>query len=119
MENHSEIEPWKFNAGVVIGLLAALTILFSQSFYYSLSSVQEKVAVAKKTSGDQEKEIKVSSSNDLLSTIAQLSITQTDFSIIEIQLNDYVDFSSLRPEIPDFNTFFRTLFRRIISPNAP
>ncbi len=119
MDKHSEIEPWKFNAGVVIGLVAALTILFSQSFYYSLSSVQEKVAVAKKSADDQEKEIKISSSNDLLSTVAQLNITPTDFSVIEILLNDSVDFSSLRPETADFNTFFRTLFRQIISPNAP
>ncbi|MEJ2004226.1 MAG: hypothetical protein P8X57_04520 [Cyclobacteriaceae bacterium] len=112
----------KHSAGILLGLLAALTILLSQSFYYTLETVAEKAAVeshADDGSGDMEEVDLLSSANDMVSSIAQLSLEDVKAFIIDIPLIVEVDLSDLIEETIDFDDLFRTLFRQIISPNAP
>jgi len=112
----------KYNAGILIGILAACTILFSQSFYYSLDTVEPNVHVESQSDdggGDTEKGDLLSSANDMVSSVAQLSLEDIQLFFIDIPLNIELNLSNLSEETIDIDEFFRTLFRQIISPNAP
>ena len=122
MEKYTLKYGLKHKAGILLGILAAVTILFSQSFYYSLSEsdtfIQDEQKSSETKKADDKHEV-ITSSNVLLSSIAQLNIEKIASFVIEIPFNDGVNFGNLRPEPGDYNTYFRTLFRQIISPNAP
>jgi len=122
MNGKSKIVGLKYNAGIFIGIVAALTILFSQSFCYSLDSVENAVHIEQqsdKGEGEHHDGDFLTAANDMVSSIAQLSLEKVATFIIEIPLNDEMDLSDLLEERIDFDEFFRTLFRQIISPNAP
>jgi hypothetical protein len=122
MNRNSKIVGLKYNAGILIGILAACTILFSQSFYYSLDTVEPNVHVESQSddgSGDTEKGDLLSSANDMVSSVAQLSLEDVQLFFIDIPLNIELNLSNLFEETIDIDEFFRTLFRQIISPNAP
>ncbi len=122
MNRNANIVGLKYNAGILLGILAACTILFSQSFYYSLETVKSNVHVESQADdggGDAQEGDLLSAANDMVSSVAQLSLEEVETFFIDIPLNVELDLSNLTEEAIDFDEFFRTLFRQIISPNAP
>lgn len=112
----------KYALGVIVAIIAAFSILTSQSFYYSLQTVKKDIQVEKKTdnpSGDQADADLLSAANDLQTSVLQTPIEKVVLLIIEIPFNENSDLSRLKDVPSNYNTYFRTLFRRIISPNAP
>jgi hypothetical protein len=126
MRVKSKIVEMKYNAGILIGLLTVCTILCSQSFFYTIhsSAAESHLEQHESHDGNSSQESNeqldlLSSANDLVSSIAQLSLEDVETYIIEIPFNEGMDLSNLIEEIVDFDGLFRTLFRQIISPNAP
>lgn len=102
---------------MIAGVLAAILIVLSQSFYHQ---TKEKVAKAKtEQNAENPSEIFISAPND---AVSQTSIIQLDDQVPSLRESILSEDerplkSILKPEV--FTRFFKVLFRAIISPNAP
>jgi hypothetical protein len=102
---------------MIAGVLAAILIVLSQSFYHQ---AKDKVAKAKtEQQADEQSQTFISAPND---AVSQINIVQLDDqvpSLKEFTLSEEkTTFRSIiRPEV--FNRYLKVLFSAIISPNAP
>ncbi|UII22837.1 hypothetical protein [Fulvivirga ligni] len=127
MRNHITIRKFKHTIGLCIGVLAALVILTSETCYYSYMASYSLATSGKDTTIDIKHDNKddsndhaiLSISKDAVSSVAHMNITQALHFITEIYSGSSEDVVEIPENIPDFNTYFKTLFRLIISPNAP
>jgi len=100
---------------IASGILAAVIIVFSQS-YYQQSELTQKNDSEKK---DKSEKVMVSAPSDAVTSNSLVKLSEntatpapSSFSITEIK-------SFVKIEKKVFVRFFRTLFRVVISPNAP
>ena len=102
---------------MVAGVLAAVLIVLSQSFYHQ---AKEKVAKAKaEQTTDENTQTFISAPND---AVSQTNIVQLDDQIPLLKGSVLFEEEQpvqpvIRPEV--FSRYFKVLFRAIISPNAP
>ncbi|WP_155211138.1 hypothetical protein [Fulvivirga aurantia] len=119
MNNRSTvIKEW---LSIALGVMAALAILCSQSFTYTqLSEVDKSIETEIPTNdSDDENQELATISQVAVSSFVQVTLSQGLHFITNIYHNvievvaDHVD------QKIDFNSYFKALFRLIISPNAP
>lgn len=125
MKGYSNIVTVKHRLGIVFGLLAAVIILAtnvvpgSDQYYQAVrKSVEKKDKQHKdRSAGDSAEYLTIT--QDLISPVSPLVITQDWHFLGEIlhEEDDHVEF--MPRHIDSYNSLFRTLFRQIISPNAP
>ncbi len=103
---------------LVAGLLAAVVILLSQSFYQG--TVQVKSSKAKTEQGtEKEAQAFISAPSDLLPSGSSVQVVETPPLLLTI-----LETEELKTEFVQFaneltSTFLQTLFRTLIAPNAP
>lgn len=104
---------------LLAGIVAAGIIVFSQLFYFQAANYcQEKVDTEQH---DQKSDLPESyiSIPSTISSTSNVEIHQTPTFILETLLEKEVDAESDHTISLPVNKFFHTLFRFIISPNAP
>lgn len=108
---------------VLLGILTGLFVIGSSSFYYEIKARLYKVeaAVIDKTNSDQTEGRVVVSAYDAVSTVVSVNLSvPLLLSFGEVNTNQVEGFSTTSTEIKErLVPFFKTLFRKIISPNAP
>lgn len=103
---------------MVAGVLAALIILFSQSFYHEAQSNLKKIQ--SEQSSDQEvPQTFISAPSDAVVNSTVENVNEQVPSLLEelFTTDEEAEAVSIIPTF--FGNFFQTLFRAIISPNAP
>jgi hypothetical protein len=106
-----------------MGIITALVIVFSQVFYFQASNYAKK-EVKKELGKSDEKSSDRDNSYITLPSISQSSSTHVEVghesSFLQEILFEDIKEKTHRLEIPfSLGSFFNTLFRVIISPNAP
>jgi hypothetical protein len=114
-----KISKLKDYLGITIGVFAAIIILFTQSFYFDyVAQAQYNVKIDKTEKTDKAPTILK------VGQVAVAHAVQVTFqNVLHFISNIYIDESNSnhvdnKPQV-SFNTLFVTLFRLIISPNAP
>lgn len=119
MYNSENISKHKHVIGICFGIVAAIVILVSQSFYYDyLASAEAGFHTEVEDEGEEDHAI-ITINKDVVTSAVQLTITQTLHFIADIHLDNAAQADIEIDQKVDFNTYFKTLFRLIISPNAP
>ncbi|MBL6446844.1 hypothetical protein JMN32_11010 [Fulvivirga sp. 29W222] len=121
MNKQRHISNYKQTIGIVIGIVAAIVILVSQSFYYDYMASTEggvKTEIGSEPTGEQQPDI-LTIGKDAVTTVVQFTITQVLQFIADLQLANSDEVQIEFDQKVELNTFFKTLFRLIISPNAP
>jgi hypothetical protein len=116
MEKLTKISNIKHTAGIALGILAALVILVSQSFYFDYVAKSECKVKTEKS--DQEQTI-LKIGQEAVAQAANVTLHNVLHFISEIFLDDSSEVHIDIKLQPEFNSLFNTLFRLIISPNAP
>ena len=103
----------------MIGVLAAVVILFTQSFCFDYAeSAESKVKTEQSDTTDEERTV-LKIGSEAVAQVAQVSLQNVLHFISNIYLDNsqqsHIEYS---PQ-PLFNAYFHALFRLIISPNAP
>ena len=104
---------------LIVGILAALTILSGQVYTTQLAAPTEVVSQEDSATSDAEQQQVIVKTVDAVSTSASVSLTHQFYFISEILHIQENHEESTFFELPRLSTFFTTLFRQIISPNAP
>jgi cytochrome c-type biogenesis protein CcmH/NrfG len=120
MKGYSHIVRYKFKAGILMGFMAVCAILYVDlsSFTYRQAAIQHEKAESSEEKENKSQEI-LDAGKNLIAHVSQLTLVQTWHFIGEIYLVDHQDQEIQDLEIGEYNTWFKTLFRIIISPNAP
>lgn len=117
VNNKTVINEW---LSVTMGVVAALAVLCSQSFTYTSSiKAQQDTKKEVPSDHDQENHDIATVSQDAVSSFVQLTISHDLHFITDIYHNVVEEVNIEFDQKIDFNSFFKTLFRLIISPNAP
>jgi len=120
MKGYSSIVRYKFRAGITLGLIAALAIVMTnQTLVNHQVKAEMHIDAGQDQDQNDEPKAQLSAAKDLLASVSQLTITQAWHFIADIYTVDHENQDLRGFEIREFNTWFRTLFRLIISPNAP
>lgn len=120
MRSQNNITEFKYSVGILLGVITAIAIVFSQSFYYTQdSTITKEIAKTADPTSDEDSSTQLTAGNDLLGLGGQFSISHIWHCTITIPFDDFRDFTSTCLKAVDYNTQFRTLFRTLISPNAP
>lgn len=111
----------KESLGIFLGLVAAMVILLSQTFYFSYVESVEGKAVQSEQAGDFEDSDKtvIKMAHQALSSVAQFAIQNVLHFISEIYIQDVAVESDFIISYEGFTPYLKALFRLIISPNAP
>ncbi len=102
---------------MVAGVLAAVIILFSQSFYHEAQSNLEKIEAEQ--SHDQDAQTLISAPSDAVVNSTVENVNEQVPTLLEelFTTDEEAKAVSIVPAL--FANFFTTLFRASISPNAP
>ncbi|QSE97525.1 hypothetical protein [Fulvivirga lutea] len=121
MKLSSNISRFKHSAGIAMGLLAALVILVSQSFYFEyVSNFEQSVSVEQTSDNSDDSEDQViKMGHQALSSAVEFSIQSVLHFITHIYDENPVEKPLVSENINGLTSYFQTLFRLIISPNAP
>lgn len=103
---------------LVVGILAALTILSGQVYNIRISPPVE-ISQEETADTDDQPEQTTIKAVDAVATTANVNLTHQFYFISEILHKEENHEESTYFELPKLSTFFTTLFRQIISPNAP
>lgn len=109
----------KHVTGIAIGILAAVVILFSQSFYFEYVANIEGKATVEHSSDVDSSETVLKMAHQALSTVVQFAIHNVLHFISQIYIENNTELEVKIENSISFDSFFQTLFRLIISPNAP
>ncbi len=104
---------------LIVGMLAGLTILSGQVSQVQFAPSVEINEEANSDDSEGQKQQIVIKSADAVATTANISLTHQFYFINEILHSEENHEESTYFELPKLSTFFTTLFRQIISPNAP
>lgn len=103
-----------------MGLLSAVAILATDVTSFSYQELVETHAQNDDTADGEEKEnTQITAEKNLVASVSQLTIQHGWHFIAEIYFDDEQDYDITGLDVKKYNTWFRTLFRAIISPNAP
>ena len=105
-----------------LGIGAALVILTSRSLYYAHSQdnqagTEEVKRHAEPEDGEGQEQLTIA--EDAIASIVPLSVSHVLHFIADIFLPEKDKLNVEVDTTPELTTYFKTLFRRIISPNAP
>ncbi len=116
--NTTIIKEW---LALTIGVIAAIAVVFSQTTLVSSQNTTDTETHAHTDSGDSDEDNHdiTTISQDAVSSIAQLTLANGLHFITDIDQNEGETVKVQLDHKVDFNAFFKTLFRLIISPNAP
>ncbi len=119
MSRSKTISKYKSSIGLAIGVLAAVVILFTQSFYFNYAANAEYKVKTEQSDNSDKSETILKIGSEAVAQVAQVSLQNVLHFIANIYLDNsqqnHIEYS---PQSL-FNTYFHTLFRLIISPNAP
>lgn len=118
MKGYSSIVRYKFNAGILLGMLAALVIVLTDITTVHVP-VQEDIVSQTASDQDSGEDQQISAGKDLVATVSQLTLHHAWHFIASIYTDEGQDQDTEGFEVREYNSWFRTLFRLIISPNAP
>lgn len=122
MRAKNNISALKHTIGIAIGIIAALVILVSQTFYFDYLANTDgdkvKTEVAEDGSEHHASDV-LTISQDAVTTVVQFTINQILLFITDLQLISNEDVKVEFSQKVELTTYFKTLFRLIISPNAP
>lgn len=114
------ISRYKHALGISLGIVAAIAVLFSQSCYYNYVALEKSKVNTEVPGADGEEHHDVLTiSKDAVTSAVQFTISQVLHLIGNIDLQNSDEVEVELEQTTDFNTYFRTLFRLIIAPNAP
>lgn len=114
------ISNYKQLSTLILGLVMALVITVGQVTANNTSDkIQTQEQQDQQTDNDQAEEMLVLKAADAISTSVQVSLTHHYYFISEIIFDDQSKTDGWHIETPVLTTFMHTLFRQIISPNAP
>ena len=103
---------------MVAGVLAAVVILFSQSFFYQAQSNLEKIKSEQSPDQDAHQTF-VSAPSDAVVNSSVENVNEQVPSLLEELFTTDVEAKAVSIVPTLFANFFKTLFRASISPNAP
>jgi len=103
---------------ILMGVLAALAIVCSQSFSYFDYAGDSKANTEIPADEENQQDIP-SISQDAVSSFVQLTLNQALHFIADLKYQVKETVTVFLDQKLDYNTYFKTLFRLIISPNAP
>ena len=103
---------------MIAGVLAAVTILFSQSFYHEAQSNLEKIKSEKLADQDTQSTFISAPSEAVVNTTVE-NVNEQVPSLLEELFTTDEEAESVSVIPTFFANLFKTLFRAIISPNAP
>lgn len=119
MKSFKNISKHKQTIGICFGIIAAIVILMSQSFYYDyLANASQEATVEVSDEGNEQPDI-LTISNDAVTSVVQFTIAHVLHFIAELYLDNTDEIEVEVVGKIEANSYFKTLFRRIISPNAP
>lgn len=103
---------------MMAGVLAAVVILFSQSFYHEAQSNLEKIK-SEQSAEQNTKQTFITSPSDAVVNSTVENVNEQVPSLLEelFTTDEEAEAVSLVPTF--FANYFKTLFRAFISPNAP
>ena len=104
--------------GIVLGILAAIAILFTQGFYYDYLAEVNDHASIEFTDGQSGHVPVLKITHDAIPSVAEISINQALNFISDIVFSDEVAENDA-PKTLRLDRYFENLFNLIISPNAP
>ncbi|WP_350115725.1 hypothetical protein [Fulvivirga sp.] len=107
--------------GITLGVLAALVILVSQGLYFEyVSNVENAVALEQSSdNSDESTDVVIKMGHQALSTAVELSTQSVLHFITHIYDENPVEKPLVSERLSGLTSYFQTLFRLIISPNAP
>jgi hypothetical protein len=118
MKTKSNIPKSKNTMILIMGILAAMTILSGQVYQTKFTAPVEISEDGTSDETDDQPQISIKSV-DAVATAASVSLVHQFYFITEILHTEEKHEASTFLELPRLSTFFATLFRQIISPNAP
>ena len=121
MRENKNIATFKEWLALTFGVLAAIAIVCSQTLPQNAELGSEEVKKELPAQSDDENdhhEIPTINQN-VVSSFAQVTLTQSLHFISDIYQPEGDEVNVQLDQKVDFNSFFKTLFRLIISPNAP
>ena len=104
---------------MIAGVLAAVVILFSQSFYHQAQSNIKKIATEQSSDQDSDQAFIITAPSDaVVNSSVENENVQVPSLLEELFTTDQEAQSvSVAPAV--FANLFKTFFRAVISPNAP
>lgn len=117
MKKSAILKEW---LALMLGVVAAIAIIFSQTTLVSDQNTTDTETQSQEEPTDtDEKQDIPTITQDAVSSIAQLTLANGLHFIADIDQNEGETVKVQFDQKIDFNSYFRTLFRLIISPNAP
>ncbi len=110
----------KEGLALTLGIVAAIAILFSQTAFVSEKHTSDVETHQSSDDDNAENTHDITIiAQDAVSSIAQLTLANGLHFITDIDQNETETVKVHFDQKIDFNSYFKTLFRLIISPNAP
>lgn len=121
MARNEYISRYKHISGIALGVIAALVILFSQSFYFDyVAKIEGKTKTEQTSDSDEDSgDTVIKMSQQALSSGVEISIQSVLHFIGQIYDEVEVELPSITFKTQGLTSYLQTLFRLIISPNAP
>ncbi|MEL7004629.1 MAG: hypothetical protein AAFN93_18120 [Bacteroidota bacterium] len=119
MKSIKNIAKYKHMTGMILGVMTAVIILFTQAFQYDYVADTKVEVKTEKSDESNETSNDLTISTDAVTSVVQININQVLPYIADINFNleDQTSFETIR--VPNPNKLFKALFTLIISPNAP
>lgn len=103
-----------------MGVIAAAVILCSQSFYFDyVQGVESNVKTEIPADGEEGERTVLKMSQQAISSVATFAIQNVLHFISQIYVEDQSETPNVFQNTEGFTSYLQTLFRLIISPNAP
>jgi len=118
MKSSRNISRKKELAFILLGILAAVAVVFSQSFTNFTYELEKDVKTELPADEEGSEDIPTIS-NDAVSSFVQLTLNQALHFIADLKYQVKETITVFLDQKLDYNTYFKNLFRLIISPNAP
>jgi len=103
---------------MIAGVMAAVIILFSQSFYHQAQSDLEKIKTEQGSKQDSQQTF-ISAPSDAVVNSTVENVNEQVPTLLEELFTTDEEADAVAITHTFFSSFFKTLFRAIISPNAP
>lgn len=121
MRENRKIAVFKEYLALAFGVIAAIAIICSQTFPQStqLDQSEKKSELPAQSDDDSDHHEIPTISKNVVSTFVQVTLTQSLHFISDIYQPEGDEVNVQLDQKVNFNSYFKTLFRLIISPNAP
>jgi hypothetical protein len=116
MKNKNNIQSFKRNGSLIFGLAMAMLLFFQQPYVAENSEKADKTEPKDQEKPNAEYHVMA---YDVLLPVMQFNLFHSFDLLLEIPNPDKEDFTLLEYVEKAYHNFFHTLFRLIISPNAP